>query len=280
MAKLTASEDRSSAIQRPALSHRIRSNDDAGGVRPFIRTDWLDKFLDDARLPTPGEQAANLIRFIGNEVAKTRKPMRQLPAYLWASIGSPNPAFASGIAQELHQGNLLAGSGKQMMTGYLILQVGLTLAGWERYEAATRGQTKGNYGFIALKFGDVKLDQFLRDVIKPCIRAGLGFDLLDMRDVSQAGVIDNIMRAQLQDAAFVLVDLTHDNSGAYWEAGYAEGLGKPVVYLCERAKFDEMKTHFDTIHGTTVLWSANEQGEFTKQLIATLRRSLNLFPTR
>jgi hypothetical protein len=52
MAKLMAPEDRLSAIQRAALPHRIRSSDDAGGIRPFIRTDWLDKFLDDARLPT------------------------------------------------------------------------------------------------------------------------------------------------------------------------------------------------------------------------------------
>ena len=37
----------------------------------------------------------------------------------------------------------------------------------------------------------------------------------------------------VRDAAFVISDLTHDNSGAYWEAGYAEGLGKPVIYICE-----------------------------------------------
>jgi nucleoside 2-deoxyribosyltransferase len=64
--------------------------------------------------------------------------------------------------------------------------------------------------------------------------------------VSRAGVIDNILRAQICDAAFVLVDLTHDNTGAYWEAGYAEGLNTPVIYLCEQAKFDMAKTHFDT----------------------------------
>jgi nucleoside 2-deoxyribosyltransferase len=79
-------------------------------------------------------------------------------------------------------------------------------------------------------------------VVKPCITAELGFDTVDMREVSQAGVIDNIMRAQIRDAAFVLIDLTHDNSGAYWEAGYAEGLGKPVVYLCEKTKFEQAKT--------------------------------------
>ncbi len=75
----------------------------------------------------------------------------------------------------------------------------------------------------------------------------------------------------------MLVDLTHDNSGAYWEAGYAEGLGKPVVYICERGKFDAAKTHFDTNHCTTVMWTQEEPMQFVDELVATVRRSLNLF---
>jgi nucleoside 2-deoxyribosyltransferase len=90
-------------------------------------------------------------------------------------------------------------------------------------------------------------------------------------------VIDNILRAQIRDSAFVLADLTHDNYGAYWEAGYAEGLGKPVIYLCEKAKFDNMKTHFDTNHSTTVLWTTEDMDRFKQELTSTIRRSLDLF---
>ena len=31
----------------------------------------------------------------------------------------------------------------------------------------------------------------------------------------------------------------------YWEAGYAEGLEKPVIYTCEKNKFNSEKTPFD-----------------------------------
>ena len=110
------------------------------------------------------------------------------------------------------------------------------------------------------------------------MKDGIGYELVDMRNVTRAGIIDNIMRAQIRDAAFVIVDLTHDNSGAYWEAGYAEGLGKPVIYICEKTKFKAVKTHFDTNHCTTVIWSEGADDGFTQELIATLRRSLNLFP--
>ena len=85
------------------------------------------------------------------------------------------------------------------------------------------------------------------------------------------------MREQIRDSAFVIVDLTHDNSGAYWEAGYAEGLGKPVISICEEEKFREAQSHFDTNHSTTVLWHPDRGDEFSRSLIATLRRSLKLF---
>ena len=90
------------------------------------------------------------------------------------------------------------------------------------------------------------------------------------------GIIDNIMRVQIRAAKFVIADiLTHDNRGAYWEAGYAEGLGKPVIYICEKGKFDKEKTHFDTNHCTTVPWSRGDDEGFRQQLTATLRRSLD-----
>ena len=82
------------------------------------------------------------------------------------------------------------------------------------------------------------------------------------------------MRDQIRRSAFVIADLTHDNSGAYWEAGYAEGLNKPVVYICEKKKFNDSTTHFDTNHCTTVTWSRDDDDSFRSELVATLRRSL------
>lgn len=97
---------------------------------------------------------------------------------------------------------------------------------------------------------------------------------IDLRDVPQAGIIDDIMRVKIRDAKFVIADLTHENRGSYWEAGYAEGLGKPVIYICESGKFEDHSTHFDVNHCTTVPWSTDKPGEFCDKLIATLRNSL------
>ena len=87
------------------------------------------------------------------------------------------------------------------------------------------------------------------------------------------------MRIQIRDSKFVIADLTHGNQGAYWEAGFAEGLGKPVIYICEKSKFEEPGwVHFDTNHNTTITWSEGDEEKFCKRLIASLRRTLELNP--
>ena len=128
---------------------------------------------------------------------------------------------------------------------------------------------------MAMQFNDRELDSLVDNIVKPAVKKNLGYDLVNMKDVQEAGVIDNIMSMKIRNAMFVIADLTHDNNGAYWEAGYAEGLGKPVVYICEKDKFEEMKTHFDTNHRTTITWSKDDHDQFIKGLIATLLRSLS-----
>jgi hypothetical protein len=276
--KLNPNNHELTTNQRAVLSHRIREANDAGRTPPLLTTYTVDDVIANGRLPTPAQQAANLIRFIGDRVSVTGKPLRELPPSLPAVVGSPNRNFTMRIAKQLAQsGYLLAIDAGTMAAPDEIIEVDLTLAGWNEYDRERRGQlSPGGYGFLALQFGDETLDPFVQTVIKPAVKT-LGFDLIDMRDAAEAGIIDNVMRARIRDASFVLVDLTHANKGAYWEAGYAEGLGKPVLYLCNRQVFDEKGTHFDTNHCTTVLWDTANAGSFAEELTATLRRSLNLF---
>lgn len=268
---------------RARLSYRInRTRIDQGVRKPKIYSSDIEGFIaDGCPGPNPSEQAANIIKFVGDEISRTGERLPALPQNLYAIVGSGSPDFARSLVFELKQNGWLDGVEQRKDNHTIPLSaINLSLAGWERYEAERRGRFSGSYGFLALKFGVGQLDSFINDVLKPSIREGIGYELVDMRDVSRAGIIDNLMRSQIRDSSFVIADLTHDNPGAYWEAGYAEGLGKPVVYICEKAKFSETKTHFDTNHCTTVLWSNQDSDDFRKEIVATLRRSLNLFSDR
>ena len=199
--------------------------------------------------------AMNLIRLIGDRVSESGQPIDQFSGF-GAQIDAPSEEIAYDLLEELRERKLATvGRIVKAFEGTTFMHVNLSLDGWEKYNEERRGAFDGNYGFIAMQFGDEQLDLFLRDVVKPTIREQLGIDLIDLRDVEQAGVIDDIMRVKIRDAKFVISDLTHDNHGAYWEAGYAEGLGKPVVYICSKEKFENVGTHFDVNHCTTIAWS-------------------------
>ena len=293
-------------IQRAVLSHRIRLRTDTSSHdqrRPLIESigpgqpqadgrwfrvtrDLLRRLRSEARQPTPAEQAENAIRFIGDRVSAQGDALQEIPDGFRAAIGATDYDKGLWVVEQLESKDLVEVGVKSMPTRFRFNEntalfvrafklVTLTLDGWQEYERTKRGRFAGNYGFVALQFDEPELDKLL-DVVKDSISAELGYSLIDMRDVEQAGIIDDIMRIQIRGAAFVLADLTHANLGAYWEAGYAEGLDKPVVYICEESVFEDKGTHFDTNHCTTIPWSSEDPKGFCRRLIATLRRSLEL----
>ena len=278
--QLTLDEPRMTKVQYAALSHRIRQVAEVtknGEDVLVLTTHSLEEMLPNLQLPSPSEQAINILRFFGDQIQTSGEPSRNPEKSFVAKVGAANRASALRIVRQLaDDGMLLIANRSYQMTADEPDGIDLSLKGWAQWEAERRGQLAGNHGFIALQFGDQELDNFLKDVIKPSV-GELGYRLEDMRDAARAGIIDNVMRARIRDAAFVLVDLTHANAGAYWEAGYAEGLGKPVLYLCKNEVFNEVGTHFDTNHCTTVMWDSADPEVFKNELLATLRRSLGLF---
>ena len=175
---------------------------------------------------SPSVVAINILRYIGDHVLESGTPIPEISGIAEA-VGASSNEVADGIIEELVENRLIRmGNTLKLIGGSAIfISVTLSLEGWEKYEEEKRGGFSGNHGFIALKFNDSDLDIFVNEVVKPAVRE-IGYELVDMRDVARPGVIDNIMRTQIRDSAFVIADLTHDNSGAYWEAGYAEGSGK------------------------------------------------------
>ena len=173
---------------------------------------------------SPAIQAMNLVRYIGDEVSESGSPIFRLDcADICKTIGAPTDVFADQLLEDLVSRGTVKFEQIDPYYPGRFMNVTLSLDGWEQYEAEKRGEFQGNYGFIAMQFGDSELDPFVKNVVKPAVKEGLGYDLVDMRDVAQAGVIDNILRTQIRDAAFLIVDLTHDNPGAYWRRAMPRG---------------------------------------------------------
>ena len=188
---------------------------------------------------SPHLQAMNLIRYIGDRVLKTGRPIKEisfrrltgdlndlvkgdlnnlieeLPYGITMEIGTQSAELTRELLEELRDRGLVRmveDPGSSFFVK-IFLNVTLSLDGWDRYEVEKRGKLSGEYGFLARKFDEPELNEFVHDVLKPIVKGSIGYTLHDMNDVSRAGVIDNIIRIEIRDAKFVLVDLTHDNNG-------------------------------------------------------------------
>jgi hypothetical protein len=112
-----------------------------------------------------------------------------------------------------------------------------------------------------------------RACFRPAVKR-TGFELRLISDQQPAGLIDDQLRAAINASRFVITDLTHGSPGAYWEGGYGEGSGLPVIYTCEKSAWEEKRTHFDTNHLVTIVWDLHNLKKAEDNLAATIRATL------
>ena len=108
--------------------------------------------------------------------------------------------------------------------------------------------------FVAMWF-DRSLDEVYENGIKPAIEdAGYSPLRIDREDF--IGKIDDEIIAEIRRSRFLVADATHGEDGArggvYYEAGFAQGLGLPVIFTCHRDIID--KVHFDTRQFNHIVW--------------------------
>jgi len=235
---------------------------------PLLTGDLVRRIIDQEILPNPQEQAENMIRWLGKNLNGPGVQLDISDSSCGGIIGSIDlHGFQFVIAGLLQQDML---TGKQTIDGNNF--VTLTFRGWQKFEELRKGVSTGRRAFMAMPFGKPEVDRVVDECFRPSVDE-TGFTLTRVDDTPKAGLIDDRMRVEIQSSRFLIADLTHGNKGAYWEAGYAEGLGKPVIYTCEATKFAD-DSHFDTNHHLTVMWDANDLSVTAENLKATIRATI------
>jgi len=234
---------------------------------PLISADVLQRIIATTPLPSALEQADNLVRWLGDNVSPGELAHLNYVPH-GAIVGAHSENGFGFVVRGLIGGGLLEGSLVQSGAA-----VTLTFSGWQRFQELKVGAPSGRKAFMAMLFGDAVLDRIVREHFVPAV-ADTGFELRRIDDELRAGLIDDQIRVDIKTAHFLIADLTHENSGAYWEAGYAEGLGKPVIYTCEKSVFQGKSTHFDTNHRLHVLWDEQDVKDTLRRLKATIRATI------
>lgn len=112
-----------------------------------------------------------------------------------------------------------------------------------------------NKVFVAMWF-----DQIVKDLydlgIKPILE-GLGYEGIRVDEHQHNNKIDLEILKLIEESKFLIVDLTGNRGGCYFEAGYAKGLGLQIIYSVKRDDFE--KVHFDINHDNIIIWDTIQQ---------------------
>lgn len=129
--------------------------------------------------------------------------------------------------------------------------ISLTPQGYARVEALQKNTAHGRNVLVAMKFGDDTLA--LREAIRKGVSEA-GYIAIFIDEVQHNDFITPELLKHVRNSKFVVVDLTHQNNGAYFEEGYAMGLGKKVIQLCQK----DQRLHFDIAQKNTIMWDTEE----------------------
>lgn len=252
--------------KKALASHGIRRRG-ASGQQVKIYSDDLDLLIS-AERPTIIEQSNNLLIHFASQVKEPGRLLRIQNADEWIGVtGAISKAGVDALLGYLINEHYLVIPDTSQMRTYC-----MTVRGWVYYEELQKQAKDSTIAFMAMQFGDDELDKVVDEVFRDAVLQ-TGFRLQKLIDEQRAGLIDDQLRVQIRRSRFLIADLTHGNKGAYWEAGFAEGLGIPVIYTCKESAFPE-QAHFDTNHHLTVMWNPDKPEEAANKLKATIRATL------
>jgi hypothetical protein len=264
---------------RAKLSHAISKLAHAGRW-PLIDSDLIHNIIENTSSPTPLDQLDNLIIWLGSSQDDPGAHVDATPRAISATGAIDYSGLAYVVAEAtgqhfVHADIKVIKDLSSRPPEYLISPMRLTMHGWRRFAEIQRGHTSSRRAFMAMQFGISELDLCFRDHFKPAV-AATGFNLKRLDEGQPAGLIDDRLRVEIRQSRFLISDLTHRNPGAYWEAGFAEGLGKPVIYTCRKDIFDDKSKgpHFDTNHHLTVVWEMANLDAAMSKLKDTIRATL------
>lgn len=141
--------------------------------------------------------------------------------------------------------------------------------GWSRLgELRTKLISPENNVFVAMWFNP-EMETIYQKAIGPAIDE-CGYKAIKINNVEHNNKIDDEIIAAINRSKFIICDFTGHRGGVYYEAGYAKGLGLPVIWMCKKTAIDEL--HFDTRQFNHIVWESEE--DLKVKLINRIRATI------
>jgi hypothetical protein len=197
-------------------------------------------------LPKLRDRARRVLRYLSHETPNVEAwyDLRSAAndVELWGRSYSKDANEGIVLLQLLTQDGLLTDGG-----GVFHLSVDGLLA-IEDMGANQKGTAQG---FVAMWF-DPSLNEAWLNGFDAAIRAA-GYEPMRVDNKEYIGGISDEVMAEIRKSRFVVVDYTGQRNNVYFEAGFAVGLGLPVIPTCRADEAE--KLGFDIRHMNTLTWT-------------------------
>jgi nucleoside 2-deoxyribosyltransferase len=140
-------------------------------------------------------------------------------------------------------------------------RVKISPRGWAHLNSVDRENQKSQIGFIAMWFEKSMDPAHL--AIEKAIQIS-GYEPLRIDRKEHNNKIDDEIIAGIRRSKFLVADFTGHRGGVYFEAGFASGLGIPVIWLCREDALKDL--HFDTRQYNHISWTEDRLPELTNAL--------------
>ena len=138
------------------------------------------------------------------------------------------------------------------------MRVQPTVRGWQKLDDLKQVRTDSSQAFVAMWFHDLTTEVYSAG-IDPAIR-GSGFRAIRIDKKEHNNKIDDEIIAEIRRSRFLVADFTCEpknvRGGVYYEAGFAQGLGIPVIGTCKDTSLADL--HFDTRQYSHIVWKSPE----------------------
>lgn len=194
---------------------------------------------------------------------------------LW--IEASSDAEFEGFQRVLIDGEILA-----LDEGHRTI---LGMAGYEKLERLRQGGGDSRQGFVAMWFDD-SMQVAYEEGIRPAIIEA-GYDVVRIDRKEHNNKIDDEIIAEIRRSRFVVADFTCSianiegtpvtiaRGGVYYEAGFAQGLGIPVIWTVRADQISHV--HFDTRQFNHIAWQSPE--ELSQRLYNRIAAVIGLGPS-
>ena len=242
----------------PKVSAWIRNHNEQNAEVPQITTETMEDLQTILSNYSPREKQVILLQNIERKTEYPGKLVTIVPKYdiplAWASA---EEEFRYYIDSLIKRGLLEKMDSMVHVFLDYTFSVAITADGWDYLEKVERHIEERTQAFVAMSFSEDLKSIWEGPLFNAITKAGYKPYRVDAEPHSDR--IDVKIISEIKNSRFVVADITEQKRGVYFEAGYALGLGLPVLWCVRKDELEQV--HFDTRQYNHIVWETADDLE-------------------